>query len=77
MSKLSPAARRRSLRLQLERIQRKIDKTQEELQQLEQQQSDDPLELFRQGNPGVEALRDRLKHLQKVAEELSETIRKG
>ncbi len=44
--------------------------TEEEIQQLEQQQSDDDVDLFERANPGLTALRDRLKHLQRVAEEI-------
>jgi hypothetical protein len=51
-----------------------MDKTQEEIQQLERQQLDDAPDLFKRGNPGVNALRDRLKHLRGVAEDIKRKI---
>lgn len=72
---LSPPAHRRTLRLQMKRIQRKIDKTQEEIEQLEQGQFSDPPRLFTRQKPGLKSLQDKLKHLRSTEEQIKKDLR--
>ena len=70
---LSSQARRRSLQLKLQDIERKIVRTQEEIYQLEQGASWTP-DLFGDQHPTLAALRQHLEHLEKVAKEIRQEI---
>ena len=67
MDSLSPAARRRSLKLELENIEQKIVRVQEEIYQLEQGHNPG---LFGEDHPALRALKGNLKHLEGVARQI-------
>jgi hypothetical protein len=72
MSGLSPTAHRRSLKIKLGHIKRKIVRTQEHIYQLEQ----DSLSpgLFGDQQPALSGLKQYLGHLEKVAREIRQEI---
>ena len=64
-----PKARRRALHLRLGRIHRKIVKVEEQIAEAEGGSKPDP-RLFAQEHPGLRALQDRKRQLERVVEHL-------
>ena len=73
---LSPSARRRALRLQLERLQGKIAHVEKELAEAGKSAPTNP-DLFSRATPAAQALPDRLAHLQRLAAEIAAKLRVG
>ena len=72
---LIPAAHRRSLKIKLGHIKRKIVRTQEHIYQLKQKSLDHP-DLFGDRQPALSGLKQYLGHLEKVAREIRHEIQK-
>jgi hypothetical protein len=70
---LSPSARRRSLKIKLGHIKRKIVRTQEHIYQLEQESPDHP-DLFGDRQPALRGLKEHLKHLEGLAQNLRKEL---
>lgn len=73
---LSPAAKRRSLKLRLEIIERKIASIEGEIQLVERGSPQGTPRLFEQEPPGLASLRERHRHLLEIAAKMQGELRK-